>query len=62
MISMALHKKIPKSKAGYGSNPLGFSCGVCMYFRNGTCVLVEGRVKSKDCCNLFNSNTYKPAK
>ena len=59
---MTAIRKVPKPNAGYGSNPLGFSCGVCMYFRNGTCILVEGRVKAKDCCNLFNSSTYHPAK
>ncbi len=59
---MTANKKIPKHNAGYGSNPLGFSCGVCMYFRDGACILVEGMIKSKDCCNLFNSRTYKSAK
>lgn len=56
-----MKSKIPKYSAGYGSNPLGFSCGVCMYFRKGTCILVDGAIRPQDCCNLFNSSTYKPA-
>jgi|WetSurMetagenome_2_1015567.scaffolds.fasta_scaffold156605_3 hypothetical protein len=59
---MTINSKIPKSNAGYGSNPAGFSCGVCMYFRANSCVLVEGLIKAKNCCNLFNSQTYRAAK
>jgi hypothetical protein len=59
---MVINRKVPKSNAGYGSNPFGFSCGVCMYFKNNTCALVEGSIKPKDCCNLFNSATYRAAK
>lgn len=59
---MTAIRKIPKHNAGYGSNPLGFSCGVCMYFRKGICNIVEGPIKAQDCCNLFDSSTYKPAK
>lgn len=55
--------KVQKYAAGYGSNPYGFSCGVCMYFiKSGTCKLVDGKIVTKDCCNLFNSSTFKPAK
>ena len=53
--------KVTKHSAGYGSNPYGFSCGVCMYFKKGECLRVAGKIRAKDCCNLFNSNTYRPA-
>lgn len=59
---MVAKPKIPKLNAGYGANPLGFSCGVCMYFKKGACMLVEGTIRPRDCCNLFDSRTYRPAK
>lgn len=51
---------VDKCTSGYGSNPQGFSCGVCGHFRPpSACTVVEGEIKAEDCCNLFASATFR---
>lgn len=52
-------RKTTKCASGYGSNPAGFYCGVCKHFRSGACAIVEGPIRSNDCCNLFDSATFR---
>lgn len=55
--------KSPKHLAGYASNIYGFKCGVCKHYTtNNACTIVEGKILPQDCCNLFDSKTFKPAR
>lgn len=56
--------KSPKYLAGYGANVYGFKCGVCKHYnpKKTMCNIVEGTILPQDCCNLFDSKTFKPAR
>lgn len=53
-------KRVSKCASGYGANSRGFSCGVCSHFMPpNACAIVEGEIKPADCCNLFDSLTFR---
>lgn len=61
-----MSSKVAKTQAGYIPPPAeslwpaegrGIRCGTCVYSdRQGGCALVEGRISSQGCCNLWSAD------
>ena len=49
-----VYQKISQAMAYYQHHPNdGMSCGVCRYYRGGTCMIVAGRIPPYGWCRYF---------